>query len=1041
MSILRRFAPVLCALVITAISVPGLLGGLAHAAALPGVVVTTVTTNASSVKIAYQPVPGAKDYRVYDVANPTVVKYAGMIHLNAGAQFHFVTQADGVTPVFPYTSTYNSTGPQTLDVPSTEIEWNRIDDGQPHTLVVQAVDALGPVPPHNLTDAANSPLTTPADWLGADEGRTPDGNISINGQGPSTNTPRPLAQSGGFVVRATPAVRPIPSRPDATQTFLDTFDTAEGATLTPVGSPVNGFNSVNAITYTLNAGTPRAWDILFQGVDTAVTQPRVSAGGYSDTLFDGPTTANLPRAAQPYSHTLYASSSMSPQTPADLSGGKMLHLTTEVDRHLDGTYRWLSFELAPANDPLTNFRADDGLFSGNSSTANATAVNTSNHALWVQLIPGACDATLFEGPLSGIDSRPLARTFVFFSPPNSTSYPACYQPLNWGDNGRGLDNRSRLDLFVTTRRLAIFEDGVLLTQADIPDGGLPFTNAKAYFTHYLFGTSAAGEPKYLSATAPYETYWRNTMIHSDQRHWDNMGFEVLPAAAVPPAGDFSSLASLIHLPASTLPAYLIPSSPTPTVAPTVTPTAQPTNVPSAFKPVYAAVNAGVDGLGALLNTQTAGQSNMPTFGAALTLANGQRGTALLAQYAINGVQLELNRLQTLGVQGVTVDIPYPLLAPWYPDSAKYLAFYTSVAHAVVNSGMRLIVEPTIVAAGSANPGFSPFSFPSFCAFERDQQQITQSIIDSLAPYYMTVFNDPSSTYQLTHYSQFDPSVSTQGALRYINYLLGNAADPTCSANTLTPLRRGATRLGAGQSNWEPTTYAQGYAQIANLDALDLHVSLVISSTAHPFIQTIFTVASYAKQSGKKLTVTEMWETKQQESELTTAVSSTTQSAAKRDTFSFWQSTDQRFLTAMVRFARSNSVDYISPFWSLYFEAYLDYTPGVYDENSSASTLSAQVGQLQANAIQTAGPFTQAGLAYQQMIASAVATSGVTPLPRATVTSTPTPLPTRTPWPTWTATATPTGPCFGRQSCAPANPQLANMSILQYNGLRPASLSR
>jgi hypothetical protein len=83
-----------------------------------------------------------------------------------------------------------------------------------------------------------------------------------------------------------------------------------------------------------------------------------------------------------------------------------------------------------------------------------------------------------------------------------------------------------------------------------------------------------------------------------------------------------------------------------------------------------------------------------------------------------------------------------------------------------------------------------------------------------------VFNEPSSLYQLTSYGQFDPRVGTQGALTYINYLLGNAADPSCPANTVTPLQKGATRIGAGQDNWEPTAYAQGYAQIAQLDTLD-----------------------------------------------------------------------------------------------------------------------------------------------------------------------------------------------------------------------------
>src|SRR5262249_21255761 len=157
-------------------------------------------------------------------------------------------------------------------VPGTEIQWNMLDDGASHTLVVQALDQLGPVPPHNLADNNNNPLNPPADMLGANMGMTPDGNTSINGQGPSSDTPHVIAQSAPFVVRANKSFLALPSRPDALQTFYDAFDSAEGATLQPVGTvyPVTG-----SMTYTLNAGTPRAWNIVTQGLDTDHSMPMV----------------------------------------------------------------------------------------------------------------------------------------------------------------------------------------------------------------------------------------------------------------------------------------------------------------------------------------------------------------------------------------------------------------------------------------------------------------------------------------------------------------------------------------------------------------------------------------------------------------------------------------------------------------------------------------------------------------------------------------------------------------------------------------------
>ena len=514
---------------------------------LPSVTVTGVAVNNSTAKIDFLPVPGAKDYRVLDINSPTTVKYGGMVHLNAGVPFHFVMQPDGVTPVFPYTSTMDrgtDTQPQTLNEPSTEIEWNLLDDGQPHTLVVQAVDQLGPVPPNNLYDNANSPLNPPAGTLGINEGQTPDGNMSINGQGPYTDTPQVIAQSAPFVVQANPAIQALPSTPNAVQTFFDTFDDSENASLQQSG-PIDA--RTGAMTYTLNAGTPKAWDIIYQGSDTDHSMPMISGGHFMDVLFDGVTPSSVPSSLSYMYHTMYANMSMSPQVNADLSDGKLLHLTEEVDGHLDA-HRWLAWQLAPATDPITNFRADDFMTGGFQPTANGSAINNSDQALWIQLFPQECDAMLFTGPRSPTNTAPMTDTVIPIGLPNGGT-PVCYRMQHWGGNGVGLDNRQRWDVFLTTNHLALFEDGQLIVQADIP-GGLPFTQAKLYFTHYVYATGASFEHASLLRTAPWETYWLNYMTHSDERHWDNMGFEVLPASYVPAGDNFSSLASLIHLPVS-----------------------------------------------------------------------------------------------------------------------------------------------------------------------------------------------------------------------------------------------------------------------------------------------------------------------------------------------------------------------------------------------------------------------------------------------------------------------------------------------------------
>jgi len=504
--------------------------------------VTGVAANNSSVKIDYLPVRGAKGYRVFDVSNPGVVKYAGMAsHMDAGnwGHNHFVMQSDGVTPVFPYRVADNGRGkgPTTLDVPSTEIEWNNLEDGKRHTLVIQALDRLGPAPSGNLYDDKLAPrggqqamrhapgivMQSGNGMLGSDEGDTPNGLTSINGQGPATNAPQIIAQSQPFVAQADATVRPLPSRPDAVQSLLETFGNDEAASLKQVG-PVDPSNGV--MTYTLNAGAPNAWGIQYLGADTRDSMPMIEHGHFMDTLFDGGT----PGTNNPL-HNNHAVMALSPDQTADLSGGKLLHLTMEVDAH-ESPRRWVAFNLAPANDPFTNWY-----------TVNSP-INTSDHGLFVQLFPGVATADVYNGPTSSTNPAPADNHF--WGAAGQSPYWT-YRYAHFGGNGIALDNRSRFDLFLTTTRLALFEDGQLVAQSTIP-GGLPFDKAKVYFTHYLYHT--ANDINELPA---YETYWHNSFPYSDERHWDNMGFEVLPPQAVPAGTDWSSLAALIHMPQSVAP--------------------------------------------------------------------------------------------------------------------------------------------------------------------------------------------------------------------------------------------------------------------------------------------------------------------------------------------------------------------------------------------------------------------------------------------------------------------------------------------------------
>ncbi|MGI9146782.1 MAG: hypothetical protein ACR2IK_09585 [Chloroflexota bacterium] len=599
--------------------VPPLNTGAARAATVTTLNVTGVAPNNSSARVFFQPVAGARDYRMYDSAAPTTVKYAGMVHLAPSAACpgpyclnHFAVQGDGVTPVFPYqVADGGNGGLQVLDVPATDIEWNSLGDGKQHTLVIEALNQLGPVPQANLyTGLQNDPLVSPPPataMLGSDKGSTADGNTSTNGQGPYTNTPQVIARSQPFYVQADQNLKAIPSVPSATQPFYDSFENAENGTITQTARQDNGRDSIGnlgSMTYSMNAGTPKEWTIEYRQADNINSMPFVSSDHFMDMLFDGAT----PNTSSP-THTIYGSMSMTPRQTADMSGGKALHMTMEVDGH-QSFRRWLAFDLAPASDPIQAWEAV------------GRPISNSNRGIFLEIKDSGCTLDIFTGSTSPADpptgtaggpdhgARLWGQAGSVGGAPIMCGGAEMFNPAHFSKNGIGLDDRSRFDFYLTQNHAALFEDGQLIVQSDIPAGSFPFANEplKAYYTHYLYHSDADVqdlENFQLNGAGlcyPENSYWFNDPLagtqssnndcntaypagygfpHSDERHWDNMGYEVLTGADVPASGDFSTYTRSVQAPQIQAPVFASGAgSPTATSLPLATQTSRPTQVAS-----------------------------------------------------------------------------------------------------------------------------------------------------------------------------------------------------------------------------------------------------------------------------------------------------------------------------------------------------------------------------------------------------------------------------------------------------------------------------
>jgi hypothetical protein len=354
-----------------------------------------------------------------------------------------------------------------------------------------------------------------------------------------------VATSQPFVVQPNQNLKAIPSSSGASQTFYDTFEDAEGATVQETARD----DGAGTMTYSLNGGTSKEWTLEYSQANTRDSMPFIASNHFMDVLFDGAT----PGTPAP-THNNYGSMSMTPKPTIDMSNGKVLHMTMEVDAH-QSFRRWLGFNLAPASDPLTGW------------DPFGAAVNSSDQAIFLEENDGNCTLKIFTGPADSSHTTPAQVQ------PFNCGWDQMYNANDFDINGIGrLDARSRLDLFISQTHAALFEDDKLLVQADLPAGSFGWANGpiRTYFTHYLYHTDAdvvdllGANINQAPLCYPLNSYWFDDPLngqtacntnyppgygfqYSDERHWDNMGVEVLPADSVP-ASDFSSLLSLVKRP-------------------------------------------------------------------------------------------------------------------------------------------------------------------------------------------------------------------------------------------------------------------------------------------------------------------------------------------------------------------------------------------------------------------------------------------------------------------------------------------------------------
>ena len=199
----------------------------------------------------------------------------------------------------------------------------------------------------------------------------------------------------------------------------------------------------------------------------------------------------------------------------------MLHVTFEVDAHFDSR-RWVEVGIGEAGDELIDIAKFETHNQGPTVSGKFVRWQIQNENNSLNLYPAIggdfSQVDLLQN-VTGQDIASVAR-------------------IDWDHVGpfangtmQDIDKRHRFDLYLSKTHYRIQEsmpDGLynIVREKEFPAGtSLPFDKCQVYFVHQVYHT--ANDRSELMASYPYESYWYTQRPYSDERHWDNMGFEVL----------------------------------------------------------------------------------------------------------------------------------------------------------------------------------------------------------------------------------------------------------------------------------------------------------------------------------------------------------------------------------------------------------------------------------------------------------------------------------------------------------------------------------
>ncbi len=335
--------------------------------------------------------------------------------------------------------------------------------------------------------------------------------------------------------------------------------------------------------------------------------------------------------------------------------------------------------------------------------------------------------------------------------------------------------------------------------------------------------------------------------------------------------------------------------------------AREASVPRLYRDLYQSLDAKLTQAARVFGKPD--KAFQPTFGVELTAANGNRGLQLLNPGIRQGVSLNLDAFQSMGVTGVTVAVCFPMFLKDFPNSADYLAFYKWVITEARQRHLKVLFK---IGEAFHDPVHGHLPVSEFYRnltperFMRQKREMIEIALRELQPDFLTVANEPDTSAMNTSLD-FSPD-------HYIRYVQAFTKG----------LTRGKTKIGAGAGTWSPLTYWTRLARETDVDYLDMHIYPVNFDF---FASRPLEVADLAAKNNKSLVIGEGWLYKSRDRELGKSGLSYLE-LYSRDVFSFWAPLDSKFIGDLVQYSRAHQVEYMSLFWVQYLFGYLDYTPAL-----------------------------------------------------------------------------------------------------------------